>query len=89
MSTVPAQPICIVHTAHGFAGPALAYAARDCVALHASAHRSGHRSPGARRGTAGGGATMAEVGQGEALEHPQRRSHPLGKWVEVVAHRSF
>jgi hypothetical protein len=32
---------------------------------------------------------MVEVGQGEALEHPRRRGHPLGKWVEAVAHRSF
>jgi hypothetical protein len=59
------------------------------VALRASAHWSGHRSPGAHRGTAGCGATVAEVEQGEALEHPQRRGHPPGNWVEATAHRSF
>jgi hypothetical protein len=32
---------------------------------------------------------VAEVGQGEVLEHPRRRGHPPGKWVEAVAHRSF
>jgi hypothetical protein len=41
---MPARPICIAHAAHGFAGLALACAARDCAALRASAHRSGHRS---------------------------------------------
>jgi hypothetical protein len=86
---VPARPIFIVHTAHGFAGPALACAAHDCAALHASAHRSGHRSPGAHRGTAGGGATVAEVEQGEALVHPRRRGHPPSKWVEAASDRSF
>jgi hypothetical protein len=61
---------------------------RHCV-RRASAHRSGHRSPGARRVTVGGGATVAEVEQGEALKHPRRRGHPPGKWVEAAAHRSF
>jgi hypothetical protein len=69
--------MCIVHVA------------RDRAALCVSTHRSGHRSPGARRGMAGGGATVAEVEQGKALEHPRRRGHPPGMWVEVVAHRSF
>jgi hypothetical protein len=41
---MPAQPVCIEHTAHGFAGLASACAARDCAALRVSAHRSGHRS---------------------------------------------
>jgi hypothetical protein len=54
-----------------------------------STHRSGHCSPGARRGVAGDGATVAEVGQGWALKHPWRRGHPSGKWVEVAAHPSF
>jgi hypothetical protein len=58
-------------------------------ARHASAHRSGHRSPSTRRGAAGSGATVAEVGQGEALEHPRRRGHPPGKRVEAAAHLSF
>jgi hypothetical protein len=44
---------------------------------------------GAARGAAGGGATMAEVEQRKALEHPRRRGHPLGMWVEAIAHRSF
>jgi hypothetical protein len=61
----------------------------DCAALHASAHRSGQRSPGARRGTAGGGATVVEVEQAEALEHPRWRGHPPGKRVEKAAHQSF
>jgi hypothetical protein len=63
--------------------------ARDCAALRASAHRSGHRSPGTRRGAAGGGATVVEVEQGKALEHPRWRGHLLGMWVEAVAHQSF
>jgi hypothetical protein len=63
--------------------------ARDCAALHTSAHRSGHRSPGAHRGTADGGAIVAEVEQGKALEHPLWRGHLPGMWVEAVAHRSF
>jgi hypothetical protein len=83
------RPICTVHAAHGLAGPASACAARDCAALRASAHRSGHRSLGAHRGAAGGGATMAEVEQGEALEHPRWRGHPPGKRVEAAAHRIF
>jgi hypothetical protein len=74
-----------VHAAHSLAGLALACVARDCAALRASAHRSGHRSPGARHGAADGGATVAEVEQGEALEHPRRRGHPPGKWVEAAA----
>jgi hypothetical protein len=32
---------------------------------------------------------MAEVEQGNTLEHPRWRGHPPGMWVEVVAHRSF
>jgi hypothetical protein len=32
---------------------------------------------------------MAELEQGKVLEHPQRRGHPPGMWVEAVAHRSF
>jgi hypothetical protein len=32
---------------------------------------------------------MAKVEQGEALEHPRRRGHPPGMWVEAIAHRSF
>jgi hypothetical protein len=38
---------------------------------------------------AGGGATVTEVEQGEALEHPRWRGHPPGKRVEAAAHRSF
>jgi hypothetical protein len=68
--------------------PALPATMRHC-ARHASAHRSGHHSPGARRGTAGGGSTVEEVEQGEVLEHPWRRDHLAGKWVEAAAHRSF
>jgi hypothetical protein len=56
-----------------------------CAALRVS----GHRSPGARRGAAGGGATVVEVEQGEALKHTRRRGHPPGRWVEAVAHLSF
>jgi hypothetical protein len=43
------------------------------LALHAgvSAHRSGHCSLSARHGTAGGDTTMADMEQGEALEHPR------------------
>jgi hypothetical protein len=46
------------------------------LALHAgvSAHRSGHCSLGARHGTAGGDATMADMEQGEALEHPREEA---------------
>jgi hypothetical protein len=68
--------------------PARPATVRHC-ARRASAHRSGHRSPDARRSAAGGGATVAEVEQGEALEHPWRRGHLSGKWVEAAAHRSF
>jgi hypothetical protein len=50
--------------------------------------RSGHRSPGARRGAAGGGATLVEVEQTTALEHPRRRGYPPGMGVEAIAHRS-
>jgi hypothetical protein len=32
---------------------------------------------------------MVEVEQGKALEHPWRRGHPSGMWVEAVAHWSF
>jgi hypothetical protein len=32
---------------------------------------------------------VAKVEQGEALEHPRRRGHPSGKWVEAAAHWSF
>jgi hypothetical protein len=80
-----------VHSARSprLAGPASACAARDCAVLCASAHRSGHRSPGAHRGVVGGGTTMAEVEQGKALEHPRWRGHSPGMWVEAVAHRSF
>jgi hypothetical protein len=80
-----------VRTARGpwLAGSASACASHDCTALRVSAQRSDHRSPGARRGAAVGGATMAEVEQGKALEHPRRRGHPPGMWVEAVAHRSF
>jgi hypothetical protein len=80
-----------VRTARGpwLAGSASACASRDCTALRVSAQRSGHRSPGARRGAVVGGATVAEVEQGKALEHPRRRGHPPGMWVEAVAHRSF
>jgi hypothetical protein len=42
-----------------------------------------------RRGAAGGGATIAEVEQRKALEHPQQRGHPSGMWVEAIAHQSF
>jgi hypothetical protein len=87
-STVPTRPVCTAHVAHVLARLASACVAHDC-ARRASAHRSGHRSPGARRGAAGGGATAAEVEQGEALEHPRRRGHPPGKWLEAAAHRSF
>jgi hypothetical protein len=52
-------------------------------------HQSAHRSSGARRGVAGGGVTMAEVGQVWALKHPRWRGHPPGKWVEVTAQPSF
>jgi hypothetical protein len=41
---MPARPICIAHAAHGFAGLASAYVARDCAALCVRAHQSGHRS---------------------------------------------
>jgi hypothetical protein len=80
-----------VHSARDprLAGPASACVARDCTARRASAHRSGHRSPGTHRGAAGGGATMAEVEQRKVLEHPRRRGHPPGMWVEAIAHRSF
>jgi hypothetical protein len=71
----------LAEAAHGMHGPPAAPAR--------VAHRSGHHSPGARHGVAGGGATMAEVGQGWALEHPWWRGHPPGKWVEVAAHPSF
>jgi hypothetical protein len=89
MSTVPTWPICTVHAAHSLARPASACTARDCAALRVIAHRSDHRSPSAHCGAAGGGATVAEVEQGEALEHPRRRGHPPGKRVEAVAHQSF
>jgi hypothetical protein len=79
MSIVSAQPVCAAYAAHGMPGPS-ACAAYDCVALRASAHRSGHRSLGA---------TLAEVEQGNALEHPRRRGNPSDMWVEAVAHRSF
>jgi hypothetical protein len=68
---------------------ASACAARDYAARRASAHRSGHRSSGARRGAVGGGATVAVVEQGEALEDPRQRGHPPGMWVEAISHRSF
>jgi hypothetical protein len=38
MSTVPAQPICTTHAAHGSTGPARACAARDCAATTSPAH---------------------------------------------------
>jgi hypothetical protein len=87
MPTAPARP---VSTARGpwLAGPASACAARDDASQRASARRSGHRSPGTRRGAAGGGATVAEVEKTTALEHPRRRGYPLGTGVEVIAHRS-
>jgi hypothetical protein len=88
-STVPMRPVCTAHATHGLARPASAYAARDCAVLRASAHWSGHHSPGMLHGTAGGGATVVKVEQGEVLEHPRRRGHPPGKRVEAAAHRSF
>jgi hypothetical protein len=80
-----------VHSAHGprLAGPASACAARDCATRHVSAHQSGHRAPGACHGAAGGGATVAEVEQRKAFEHPRQRGHPPGMLVEAIAHRSF
>jgi hypothetical protein len=59
------------------------------LAWRASAHRSGHRSPGAHHGMAGGGATGAKVGRAGALEHPRWRGHPSDKWVKAAAHPSF
>jgi hypothetical protein len=32
---------------------------------------------------------MAEVEQRKALEHPRRRGHLPGMWVEAIAHQSF
>jgi hypothetical protein len=32
---------------------------------------------------------VVEVEQRKALEHPRRRGHPRGMWVEAIAHRSF
>jgi hypothetical protein len=91
MAHVHSAGSALVHSAHGpqLAGPASACAARDGAAQRACAHRSGHHSPGAHRGADGCGATMAEVEQRTALEHPQRRGHPPGMWVEAIAHRSF
>jgi hypothetical protein len=80
---------CAQRTCPRLAGPASTYAARDCAAWRASAHRSGHRSPGTRHGTADGGATVVEVEERKALEHPRWRGHPSGMWVEAIAHRSF
>jgi hypothetical protein len=78
------------HSARGpqLAGPASAYAARDGVARCASAHRSGHHSPGAWCGAAGSGATVVEVEQKTVLEQPRRRGYPPGMGVEAIAHRS-
>jgi hypothetical protein len=81
-STMPARPICTAHAAHGFVGLALACAARDCTPERSPL-------PGARHGAVAGGATVAEVEQEGALEHPRWRAHPPGKWVEAAAHRSF
>jgi hypothetical protein len=91
MAHVHSAGSALVHSAHcqRLAGPASACTARDGAAQRACAHRSGHHSPGAHRGADGCGATMAEVEQRTALEHPQRRGHPPGMWVEAIAHRSF
>jgi hypothetical protein len=70
------------------AGPASACAARDGAVRRESACRSGHRSPGACRGVAGGGATAAEVEQTAPLEDPRRRGYPSGMGVEAIANRS-
>jgi hypothetical protein len=76
--TASAQPVCTARAAHGLPGrPRPVTAWRG-----ASAHRSGHRSPGARRGMAGGGATVAEAKKKTALEHPRRRGYPSGMGVE-------
>jgi hypothetical protein len=72
--------------AHGL--PGRPRPARPATARRVSAHRSCHRSPGAWRGMAGGGATVVEVEQKMALQHPRRRGYPLGMGVEAIAHRS-
>jgi hypothetical protein len=58
------------------------------TAQRLNARRSGHRSPGALCGVAGGGATVVEVEQTTALEHPWRRGYPPGVGVEAIGHRS-
>jgi hypothetical protein len=73
-------------TATALAQPG-AQRARPATARRVSARRSGHRSPGVRRGAAGGGATATEVEQTMALEHPRRRGYPPGMRVETIAHR--
>jgi hypothetical protein len=85
LGRIRAQPICIVAC-----GPRpqcrLGPCAQRAWPMACRAGLSlGHRSPGVRRG---GGATMAEVEQKTALEHPRRRGYPPGMGVEAIAHRS-
>jgi hypothetical protein len=86
-STAPARPMCTAHAAHDL--PGRPRPVQPTTARRASAHRSSHRSPSTHRSAAGGGATVVEVEQRKVLEHPRRRGHLLGKWVEAIAHRGF
>jgi hypothetical protein len=82
MSTVSARPICAAHVAHGLPGrprPVRPATARRCLRAHTRAVTAFRARIAAR----------PAVEQGEALEHPRQRGHPLGKWVEAAAHRSF
>jgi hypothetical protein len=79
------------HSARGprLAGPASACAARDCAARRGARAHTGAVTALRACVMAGGGATVVEVEQRKALEHPRRRGHPRGMWVEAIAHRSF
>jgi hypothetical protein len=86
LGRICARPSCIVRAARGL--PGRPWPVRPATARRASARWSEHRSPGARRGAADGGAIAAEVEQTTALEHPRWRGYPPGMGVEAIAHRS-
>jgi hypothetical protein len=101
MPTAPAWPVCTACAAYGHSAgsaqctmrvarglPGRPRPVRPAMARRESTRRSGHRSLGARRSVASGGATAKEVEQTTALEHPRRRGYPPGMGVEAIAHRS-
>jgi hypothetical protein len=79
--TAPARPVCTARVAHVLSG-------RPRSAWPVTTRCGARAHTGAVTALRARVATVTEVEQTMALEHPRRRGYPPGMGVEAIAHRS-